>query len=72
MSALIHDNIVQGINMSQYGLPLDVYDNNGLTPFHHALIKEGCLDLARYMIGEKPDLLHQKVFVFKMAFISEL
>ena len=56
--------------MNQRNMPLDVYDNDGLTPFHHALIKEGCLHLARYIIGEKPDLLHQKVSVFKLALIS--
>ena len=52
-----------GINVIDLNMPLDVFDNNGLTPFHHTLSKPGCIHLARWLIQDNPGLLHQEVLV---------
>ena len=52
-----------GIFVKSRNMPLDLFDNNGQTPFHHTLSKPRCLHLARWLIQDNPGLLRQEVLV---------
>ena len=47
------------VNMLQ--MPLGAFDERGLTPFHYSLVTFGCLDIARTLLKERPQLISQKV-----------
>ena len=52
-----------GIDVKNRNMPVYVFDNKGLTPFHRTLSKPGCLHLARWLIQNNPGLLHQEVLI---------
>ena len=42
-------------------IPLDVFDAEGLTPFHYSLIKPGCEKWCEVLLEMKLELITQKV-----------